>query len=890
MTPKRWQQVKELFRSALEQRTEDRAAFLERACDGDDGLRREVESLLASFEESDHFIETPVAEAAADLFSGDQSESLVGKRLGHYEVVSLLGEGGMGEVYLAQDTRLNRRVALKVLSAATNSNQEANQRLWREARAAATLEHQHICAIHEIAEADGFCFIVMQYVEGETLASKLKRERMSLSEVLNIAVQVCAALEEAHQAHVIHRDIKPANIIVNDKGQAKVLDFGLAKFAAENLEATSKTATAEVLSKSGAIMGTVPFMSPEQVRGKRLDARTDIFSFGAMLYEMSCGESAFVRETEAETISAILRDQPSWAELPGELQPIVGRSLMKDAGERYQTAKDLLVDLKGLQKRVEMETEGSTSEEKFGTPPSGGESSDARTDMQQARPTSSAEYLVTEISRHKLALAVLVISVLTLGLFALYRQRTRPAETSAAATVRSIAVLPLKFVGGQERDETLALGIADTLITRLSSVEQISVRSSGAVFKYAGQNADPMQAGRALKVDAVLDGSIQRQGDRVRVFVQLVNVADGAALWTDKFDAKIIDFFATQDALSEQIARSLTLKLTGTAQDSSVKRYTANAEAYQLCLKAHYWWAKGTPEGFQKAIDYYNQAIALDQNNALAYAGLADNYSVQASTGLVPPHEGLLKAKAAAEKAVQLDDSLISVHGSLGHLKWLTWDWAGAEKEFQRVVESNPPYPPLWYATFLSSLGRHQEAIAIITKGQEQDPISIHINSCAIRIYHFARQYDEAIAAGLKTIELEPNFSDSNYWLVLAYEQKGMYDEAVATRLKMMSLKGDSAAEIETLRAAYSASGWRGYWRKEIELNRERAKHKYIPPVEFARMYVRVGNKERAFEFLEKAYAERSSELAVFKVDPVFDPLRPDSRYANLLRRVGLTP
>ncbi len=358
MTPERWQQVKQLFRSALERKVEERTAFLDNACDGDDGLRRELESLLASFEESDLFIETSVAEAAADLFSADQSESLIGKRLGHYEVVSLLGAGGMGEVYLAEDTRLNRRVALKVLSAASISNPEANQRLWREARAAATLEHQHICAIHEIAETDGCSFIVMQYVEGETLANKLRREKMSLPEVLNIAVQVCAALEEAHRAHVIHRDIKPANIIVNDKGQAKVLDFGLAKFAAENLEAMSKNATADELSKSGAIMGTVPFMSPEQLRGKRLDARTDIFSFGAMVYEMSCGRSPFARETDAETISAILRDEPSWAELPGELQPIVERSLMKDAGERYQTAKDLLVDLKGLQKRLEMETDG----------------------------------------------------------------------------------------------------------------------------------------------------------------------------------------------------------------------------------------------------------------------------------------------------------------------------------------------------------------------------------------------------------------------------------------------------------------------------------------------------------------------------------------------------
>ncbi len=484
-----------------------------------------------------------------------------------------------------------------------------------------------------------------------------------------------------------------------------------------------------------------------------------------------------------------------------------------------------------------------------------------------------------------ITLGVIVLSAVA---FFVYRRVDNQSHYQIAQ-VRSIAVLPFRSVSGQERDEALELGVADAIITRLSNVKQINVRVPGAVFKYAGQSADPVQAGRELKVDAVLDGSIQRQGDRVRVSVQLVSVADGRALWADKFDAKGTDFFAAQDALSEQITRLLTLKLTGTEQISPIKRYTLNAEAYQFCLKGRYWWVKGTPEGFQKAIDYYNQAIALDKDNALAYVWLADSYTLQASTGLVPPNESLIKAKAAAEKAIQLDDSL-HLHGSLGHLKWLTWDWAGAEKEFQYVVESDPPYPPLWYATFLSSLGRHQEALAIIKKGQEQDPISISVNSCAIRIHLFARQYDEAIAAGLKTLELEPNYSDSIYWLAHAYEQKGMFEEVVSTRLRAMSLKGESPEEIEKLRAAYGASGWRGYWLKEIELNLERVKHKYIPRVEFAKMYVRIGDRERAFEFLEQAYSERSGQLTLLKVDPIFDSLRSDPRFTDLMRRVGLTP
>ncbi|MGH9961101.1 MAG: serine/threonine protein kinase, partial [Pyrinomonadaceae bacterium] len=347
MANEKWEQVKEVFDAALRHKPDERSRFLNEVCAGD--VRREVESLLSSFDHAESFMEKPIVGEMADAVTIKKIVFAKGHRLGHYEIIEQIGAGGMGEVYLAHDTRLKRREALKVLPAASVSNQEANERLWREARAAATLDHPHICTIHEIAETDGYCFIVMQYVQGETLADRLKREKMNLHEVLSIATQVAGALEEAHKAHIIHRDIKPANIIVNDRGQAKVLDFGLAKFAAENLEAKSKVATANPLSKSGAIMGTVPFMSPEQVRGKRLDSRTDIFSFCAMLYEMSCGRQPFAREGDAETISAILRDEPSWAEIPEAVPPIVQKSLMKDADERYQTAKDLAEDLRTLQ-------------------------------------------------------------------------------------------------------------------------------------------------------------------------------------------------------------------------------------------------------------------------------------------------------------------------------------------------------------------------------------------------------------------------------------------------------------------------------------------------------------------------------------------------------------
>ena len=481
----------------------------------------------------------------------------------------------------------------------------------------------------------------------------------------------------------------------------------------------------------------------------------------------------------------------------------------------------------------------------------------------------------------------LVLTGLAIGLFYfLGSDKAKPA--APGSQVRSIAVLPFKSVGGQRSDEALELGLPDALIARLNNVGQINIRPSSAVFRYVGQDVDPLQAGRELKVDAVLDGSIQRQGEQVRISVQLVNIA-GETLWAARFDAKVTDFFATQDSLSEQITRGLSLHLTGTAQNTLAQRITSSAEAYQLCLKGRYWFAKNTPDGFQKAIDYYNQAIAIDQNYVVAYSGLADAYSVQVAGSIVPPREGLAKAKAAAEKAVKMEDNSVSAHISLGHLRWLTWDWGEAEKEFLRAVEFNPPYPAahLWYANYLSSLGRHQEALAIVKKAQEQNPISIAINECAASVHFFARQYDEAIEMGLKNLELEPNRVASVYWMAVAYEHKGLYDEAVETNLKELLLRGTKSEDVEALRAVYKESGWRGYWLKRIKRAQEAAKQRRVSPFNLAQMYARVGENERAIEFLKKAYAERDSELVLLKVHPVFDSLRSDSDYRRLMRDVG---
>jgi serine/threonine-protein kinase len=883
VTPERWQQVKELFRSALEQKTEERAAFLERACDGDDDLRREVDSLLASFEESDHFIETPVAEAAADLFSGDQSESLVGKRLGHYEVVSRLGTGGMGEVYLAQDTRLHRRVALKVLSASI-SNQEANQRLWREARAAATLEHQHICAIHEIAETDGCSFIVMQYVEGETLASKLKREKLSLSEVLNIAVQVGAALEKAHEAHVIHRDIKPANIIVNDKGQAKVLDFGLAKFASDNLEAITKTATAEVLSKSGAIMGTVPFMSPEQVRGKRLDTRTDIFSFGATLYEMSCGQQPFARETDAETISAILRDEPSWAELPGELQPIVQKSLLKDADERYQTAKELSADLRELQRRLAMETGGSTSTEKFGTTPSGGNSSGARTDTKQARPTSSAEYLVTEIKRHKLAASVVLIALLTatiaIGFLNYLRQ-----PTVEKSRIKSVAVLPLRSLNPEANDQYLGLGIADSIIAKMSQIGELTVRPTSAVRKYANQEVDALQAARELEVDAVLDSTFLHVGDQLRVSVNLLRVEDGASLWSERFDERFTDIFAIQDQVSQQVAQRLRLKLNPVDQARFTKRYTSNPEAYNYYAKAMYHFYNIGPDLNTRpesdlAVDLFKKAVELDPKYALARAQLGYAY-VKLAVFQEDNPALIEQAKEELATAERLDPQLAQVHTAryfIEFSQYQGWQVETAIRELRlaQQLDPNVGHPELGDLYF--HIGLEKQAAKEYEVALKVDPNNDEIKRAYVTHYFITARPDEALEANKRLFNRGPD--------LLYYVEKIMVKEA-APLIEHEYQKDPSSPWMfgnQILLLALQGKHREAQAAVPSILKKERRYRGYHHGTyNIARIYALGGNSEEALRWLRVTVKEGFPCYPLFARDSFLDPIRKDPAFLQFM-------
>jgi TolB-like protein/cytochrome c-type biogenesis protein CcmH/NrfG len=597
-------------------------------------------------------------------------------------------------------------------------------------------------------------------------------------------------------------------------------------------------------------------------------------------------------------VSVLEKEPPPLAhyatEAPTELVQLVLKALAKDREKRYQTAKELLLELRKLRQRLATDFEwerpfaielGKQAAVTKGDGEMLTEPAPATRTTDESPPArTSAAYLVGALKRHKLGVAASLLLAVAAVVYYSF--------AAAGPALDSLAVLPFVNASANPNNEYLSDGLTESIIYSLSQVPALKVAPRNAVFRYKGKALDAQAVGRELGVRAVLTSQVMQHGDELVISVELVDVRDNHLLWGKRYPLKRADILPVQGEIAQEISDNLRLRLTGQAKQQLAKQDTDNSEAYECYLKGRYWFGKGTAEGLQKALDYYQQATALDPNYAAAHAGLADVYAVQAAAGLMPPAERLFKARDAAEKAVQLNDRLAGAHISLGHLKLLTWDWAGAEKEFRRAVDLNPPYPAahLWYANYLSSLGRHQEAFAIVRHALAQSPISIPINGCAVRTYFFAREYDKAIAAGLKILELEPNDTDSLHFLAQAYEHKGKYDEAVATYLKGMSARGARAEEVEVLRAAYRAAGWRGFWRKSLERARAAARQRYVPPFEFAQVYARLGDRARAFEFLEKAYAEHSDQLTLLKVDPVFDPLHSDARFTDLLRRVGLAP
>lgn len=831
---------------------------------------------------------------------------LSGVRLGRYEIRSLLGTGGMGEVYLAEDMQLHRKVALKLLPAEFTTKEDRLHRFEREAHAASSLNHPNILTIHEIGTEDGHHFITTEFIEGESLRQHINRALLELHEVLEIGIQVASALAAAHAARIVHRDIKPENIMLRTDGFVKVLDFGLAKLVEQEQKPvldTEAPTTPFTNTAPGIVMGTVTYMSPEQARGRDVDARTDIWSLGVVLYEMVAGRLPFAGETTTDVLGLILHKEPpplthSGTHIPVELDRIVTKALKKDKEERYQVVKDLGLDLKSLKQRLEFEAElerTETSERNSkarraatsgddpvaGTMPVAAARTGASSDTHTT--ASSAEYIAHEIKQHKrgaaLVLATLLLAIAGLAYFYIVR--------SSNASINSVAVLPFVNESHDADIEYLSDGITESLINSLSQVPRLKVIARSSVFRYKGKATDPQQIATELGVQAMMTGRVTQRGDMLSVSVELMDTQNNTQLWGQRYTRKASDIFAVQDEIARQVTDTLRVRLTGVQQEQVTKRYTENAEAYRLYLQGRYYLNQISEEGFNRAIPFFDQAIALDPRYALAYAARGESFFNMGDLGL-PNSEAMPKAKRDIATALSMDDKLVEARTTLAAIKFqFDWDFAGAEEEFKQIIASNPNYAEAHhqYGWYLALTGRPMEGVAEMKLAQQLDPVNIAINIDVNAPYYLARQFDQSIAQSRKALEMFPN-SFAHYTLGWALVQKGDYSTGIGELQRARAIEA-MPLTISTLGWSYAKSGRKDEARKSLVALKQLSKRRHVTPYWIAMIYVGLDEKDEAFVWLEKAFQERSFWLMWIKMDPMVDSLRSDARFTDLMRRIG---
>ena len=820
----------------------------------------------------------------------------------------------MGEVYLAQDTKLDRKVALKILPTDLASNRDRMQRFIREAKSAAALSHPNMAQIFEIGEDNGTHFIAMEFIDGVTLRELIHGGRTDLAKLLRHLQHVADGLAKAHAAGIVHRDLKPDNVMVTRDGHAKILDFGLAKLIGpQKPSQTSGPAASELAtailqehSKPGTILGTVGYMSPEQAQGRtEIDQRSDVFSFGCILFEAVTGKRAFEGKDAIDSLNKIIREPVAHISdlnplAPSDLQRVVRRCLAKDPDERYQTIKDVAIELKEVRRELRAgidTTAPPPPSEKFGVPPLGGITSNTHTPREGGTPNlpseggtsstraSSAEYIVAGIGKHKLALLIAVL-VLVLGAIAFfYYRHTRNTEVA----IESIVVLPFVNQDNDPNIEYLLDGLTESVINSLTRLPNLKVIPRSSAFRYKGAQTDPLKAGNELGVRAVLTGRLVKRGDDLIVSAELIDVRDNKQLWGDHYQRKISDLLAMQNEIAKAISSNLRPTLSGVDESKLKKHYTDNPEAYQLYLKGRYFWLKFTPEDHKKAADYFNQAIALDPTFALAYAGLGDTYGASATNGWISPREGYPKAKIAVKRALEIDDTLAEAHTTSGAiLMFYDFDWAGAEREYKRAIELNPNYPITYevYSYLLSSTGRFNEAIQTAQRAVEKDPLSTSLMDDVAGAYYMARRYDEAIKQLQKSLEMDPNHLGAHMALGATYEAKGAHEDAIKELQKANALFAKVTQVMSLLGHAYAASGNRAEALKILDELNEMSKTGYVSSWDLAVLYVGLGDKDRAIEQLNKAYEDRAGWIIALKSDPIMDPLHSDSRFAELVSRM----
>ncbi len=887
MKQENWKNVREIFVEALGQEPAAREEFLDHACKGD-GVRREVESLLSSYNSAESFMEKPAVLEVSGFSEKPQLET--GQILKHYKIISQIGLGGMGEVYLAQDTKLKRKVALKILSNKFSVEPQANERLLREARAAATLEHPNICTIHEIGETSDFSFIVMQYVEGETLSEKIAKNTLTIEKSINLAIRIADALEEAHTSGIIHRDIKPANIIVSKKGQVKVLDFGLAKV----VESRSEDETLKMLSHPNAIMGTTPYMSPEQLQGKPLDSRADIFSFGVMFYEMLSGKQPFNKEDGAQTIAAILKTEPEplsdlAPNTPTGAEQIIARCLQKEREERYQTTKDLLDDLIDLRNEYEFDGKSSRSAPQTGYQDVQTDKTRTTTSPQVVQNSSSAEYITTEIRRHKyVALAGLTALVIALAAFGYY------AYFAPEPSITSIAVLPFENGNDDENLAYLSDGLSEDLINRLSQLPQLKVISRQSSFKFKSKDANFREIGNKLDVQAVVAGKILKVGDRLTIRVEMVDTSDNKQIWGERYVKTVDDVLVIQNEIARIVSEKLHLQLTGQQKQKIAEVGTVNVEAYESYLSGRIIASKGGPSSPNEAIKYYEKSIELDPDFALSYVGLAGVYLGKSWLSEMDPQDAMSQIKKLVEKALELDPNLAEAYLILANIKMREWDFDGAKRRFEKAIELAPNSAKIRtsYGQFLSYMGEHDKALFEIKNAQILDPLATFAFGEAYFLLE-AQRFEEAIEKIKYHIKLNPGTPLGSMLYGYALAGNGNYKEAIESYKKAIELSykpNEIGSHHIYLGAAYALDGNREEALKILKKleEKDRTKDGYISYTEFSIIYGALGDNDKAFWMLEKAYERKDFQLITLYADPAYEPLRDDPRFKDLARRVGL--
>jgi TolB-like protein/Tfp pilus assembly protein PilF/predicted Ser/Thr protein kinase len=789
---------------------------------------------------------------------------MIGRTISHYSILEQLGAGGMGEVYKAQDTRLRRVVALKFVAESLSGDPRAVEQFRREALAASAINHPHICVVYDIGEHDGRGFIAMEFLNGTPLNRLVAGAPLPTAQVLELGIELADALDAAHNHGILHRDIKPANIFVTEGGHAKLLDFGVAR-QLPGREVSVGT-TVDQLSSPGAVVGTLGYMSPEQLRGESLDARSDLFSLGAVLYEMTAGRPAFGGVAAGTIHDLILNRMPASLgrvnpDAPPRLEEIIFKALEKDRRLRYQSAADLRADLQ----RVKRDCDASA-----------------------VFPAAAADAPTAGARRWRNPYVLAAGVVALVACLAAGWSYWRPARADA---IDSVAVLPFVNTSGDPDTEYLSDGITESLINALSQVRNVRVTARGTVFRYKGTAVDPQTIGRALGVRAVLSGRLLERDGTLIVRTELTDVSNGTQLWGGQYNRRLADVFGLQDALSQEISDKLRLRLTVEDKQRLTKRYTDNASAYQLYLKGLYHWNKRSADGVQRAVEYFNQAIDADPTYALAYAGLADTYNFMSFVDLLTPREAVPKSRAAATKALEIDSSLAQAHISLAYIGFTyDWDWSAATGHFDRAIalDREAVMDHVYYPFYLTVGGRSDEAIAVARRALDRDPISASLSHTLAVQLVLARRLEDGIEECRRTIELDSNFGFAYDVLGSALAARGRYLEALPVATKAVALSRGAALPLAGLGFIHARLGHIDEARRILQTLAPTSAQASRPAVALAVVHVGLGENARALDWLDTAYQERSIRLAYLRREPVWDALRQEPRFKELLSRISL--